>query len=182
MAKAVVNDPLTDDSEGEYEVTPKQRGDGVQLNMTVQIGRDGNASTTRLSMQQNPKPLSNESASGMSNKRKAIESDPPTRKQPTRKIKPMKASDPPPHTRPSAGKRANLKKSKTDEPQAEGSETFKKIKIEEPEAATQEQTPSAIAVSISGPVKLAEHTGWHHAMKQYRSNSKYTPSLVRDRC
>lgn len=95
----------------------------------------------------------------------------------------MKASDPPPHPRPSAGKRANLKKSKTDEPQAEGSETFKKIKIEEPEAATQEQTPSAIAVSISGPVKLAEHTGWlDNAMKQYRSNSKCTPSLVHDRC
>lgn len=76
MAKAVVNDPLTDDSEGEYEVTPKQIRDGVQLNMTIQIARDGNASMTHLSMQQNPKPLLNESASGMSNKRKAIESDP----------------------------------------------------------------------------------------------------------
>lgn len=53
----------------------------------------------------------------------------------------------------------------------------KKIKIGGPEAVTQEQPPSAKAVSIDIPPKLAGHTDWlQYAMKQYQSTSKSTPA------
>lgn len=53
----------------------------------------------------------------------------------------------------------------------------KKIKIGGPEAVTQEQPPSAKAVSIDIPPKLAGYTDWlQYAMKQYQSTSKSTPA------
>lgn len=71
MANTVMIDHLSDDLEYEHAVMSKQTREGVQLNLTAQIGLDKDPSMTQFPLQQDPKELAK--ASGIPKKHKAVE-------------------------------------------------------------------------------------------------------------